>query len=112
MTRRARPLPASASSDYKSFNTEKPMHRDEFLALLSQEGFNEVVTVTRDANGTLDVHAHPFEAKALILTGDVTIRIGDDARKYGVGDIFHLRTSIEHAEDYGPEGVSYLVGRK
>jgi quercetin dioxygenase-like cupin family protein len=88
------------------------MHRDEFLSLLSSEGFDEVVTVTREANGALDVHAHPFEAKALILEGDVTIRIGDDAHNYRAGDVFHLATNIEHAEQYGPQGVSYLVGRK
>ena len=88
------------------------MHRDEFLALLSSEGFREVVTVTREPNGALDVHAHPFEAKALILEGELTLRIGDDARTYRAGDIFHLATGIDHAEQYGPDGVSYLVGRR
>jgi quercetin dioxygenase-like cupin family protein len=88
------------------------MQREEFLALLSSEGFNEVVTVTREPNGSLDLHAHPFEAKALIVSGDLTIRCGDEARHYGVGEIFHLEKDVEHREDYGPEGVSYLVGRK
>ena len=88
------------------------MHREEFLAFLSSEGFNEVVTVTREANGSLDVHAHPFEARALILDGDLTIRVSDDARNYRAGDVFHLAANVEHAEQYGPQGVSYLVGRK
>ncbi|BBU28664.1 hypothetical protein BTHE68_23980 [Burkholderia sp. THE68] len=88
------------------------MRRDEFLALLSSESFDEVVTVTREPNGSLDLHAHPFEAKALILEGDLTIRIAAHARTYRAGDIFHLAPNIEHSEQYGPEGVSYLVGRK
>ncbi|MBC8639345.1 cupin [Caballeronia sp. EK] len=88
------------------------MQRDEFLALLASEGFREVVTVTREPDGSMDVHAHPFEAKALILEGDLSIRIGADANTYRPGDIFHLATNIEHSEQYGPEGVSYLVGRK
>ncbi|SAK79084.1 hypothetical protein AWB75_04761 [Caballeronia catudaia] len=88
------------------------MHRDEFLALLSREGFHEVVTVTREPHGSLDVHAHPFEAKALILEGDVTIRIGEDASTYRAGELFHLATNLEHSERFGPQGVSYLVGRK
>jgi quercetin dioxygenase-like cupin family protein len=88
------------------------MHRDEFLAILSSEGFNEVVTVTRDPGGSLDVHTHPFEARALILDGDVTIRVGEQANTYRAGDVFHLAPHIEHSEQYGPQGVSYLVGRK
>jgi quercetin dioxygenase-like cupin family protein len=88
------------------------MQREAFLAQLTAEGFNEVVTVTREPNGSLDIHAHPFEAKALILTGDVTIRCGEEVRNYRAGDVFHLAKDIEHEEDYGPDGVSYLVGRK
>ena len=88
------------------------MHRDEFLALLSREGFHEVVTVTREPHGSLDVHAHPFEAKALIVAGDLTIRAGESQRHYRPGDVFHLATHAPHSESYGPDGVTYLVGRK
>ncbi|GAB5098818.1 cupin domain-containing protein [Caballeronia sp. HLA56] len=88
------------------------MHRDEFLALLPEEGFQEVVTVTREPNGVMDIHAHPFEAKALIVEGEITIRVGDDERLYHVGEIFQLSANLEHEERYGPQGVTYLVGRK
>ncbi|MDR5755369.1 cupin domain-containing protein [Caballeronia sp. LZ035] len=88
------------------------MNREAFLAQLSSAGYDEIVTATRDPDGVMDLHAHPFEARALILSGELTIRIGDDAHTYRTGDIFHLAPNTEHSETYGPDGVSYLVGRR
>jgi quercetin dioxygenase-like cupin family protein len=87
------------------------MQRDAFTAALAHEGFAEPVTVMREA-GTMDEHTHPFEAKALILAGELRIRIGADERLYQTGDVFHLQPGVLHAEQYGAEGVQYLVGRK
>lgn len=87
------------------------MQRDVFERELDREGFTQRVTVTRDA-GDLDVHVHPFEAKALILSGEIAIRVGAHERIYREGDVFHLRANEPHAERYGPTGVMYLVGRR
>jgi len=88
------------------------MTYDKFIAELANEGFQEVMTVKREADGFLDIHAHPFEAKALVLAGELRIRNADAEQLYRVGDIFHLPAHSPHAEHYGPEGVTYLVGRK
>jgi quercetin dioxygenase-like cupin family protein len=88
------------------------MEREEFLGILAREGFAEAVTVKRDANAMLDVHEHPFEAKALILAGELTLRVGETDLIYQPGDVFHLRAHEAHAERYGADGVTYLVGRK
>jgi quercetin dioxygenase-like cupin family protein len=88
------------------------MERDEFIAMLAAEQFGEAVSVEREANGSMDAHAHPFEAKALVLRGELAIRTQDEERVYRAGDIFHLRAQVVHEERFGPAGVSYLVGRK
>jgi quercetin dioxygenase-like cupin family protein len=88
------------------------MDRDAFVTLLEQEGFKEMVTVTREAGGALDVHSHPFESKALILDGEIELQIGGVSRRYRPGDVFHLQTNEPHAERYGANGVQFLVGRK
>jgi quercetin dioxygenase-like cupin family protein len=88
------------------------MDRTAFTEILLKEGFPDAVFVTREPNTVMDVHTHPFEAKALIVDGEMHIRVGDDERLYRVGDVFHLPANKAHAERYGPNGVSYLVGRK
>jgi quercetin dioxygenase-like cupin family protein len=91
---------------------ESVMERDEFVDALKREGFAEVVTVTRDPGGTMEDHTHPFEAKALVLHGELTIRTGAAECLYKTGDVFHLQANVSHSERFGPEGVQYLVGRK
>jgi quercetin dioxygenase-like cupin family protein len=88
------------------------MTRQEFEALLAREGFGEIVTVEREAGGSLGVHTHPFEAKALILDGEIRIGTDDSERRYEAGQIFHLAANEPHTEHYGPNGVRYLVGRR
>jgi quercetin dioxygenase-like cupin family protein len=88
------------------------MERSEFMATLAREGFPDAVEVVNDSAGYAPEHTHPFEAKALILAGDMRIRVGDTERVYQVGDIFHLQADVVHAEHYGDHGVTYLVGRK
>jgi quercetin dioxygenase-like cupin family protein len=48
----------------------------------------------------------------LILEGELHIRVDDTEQAYKVGDVFHLPANKPHAERYGPNGVTYLVGRK
>lgn len=88
------------------------MDRETFTESLTKDGFPEAVVVTREANTAMDVHEHPFEAKALILEGKMHIRADGAEREYNVGDVFHLPANKPHAERYGPNGVTYLVGRK
>ena len=88
------------------------MERDQFLELLRQEGYEQGVTVEREANGAMDLHAHPFEARALILHGELRL-VRDGAEQVcRPGDQFHLEAHAPHSETYGREGVRYLVGRK
>jgi quercetin dioxygenase-like cupin family protein len=88
------------------------MERDDFIEMLAREGFQTTVLVEREAGASLDDHAHSFEAKALILEGELTLRIADTDTRYLAGDVFHLKANEIHSERYGPDGVCYLVGRK
>ena len=88
------------------------MRSNEFTAMLADEGFPAGALVEREANGKMDEHSHPFEAKALIVEGEIRLITADGERVYHEGQIFHLRANERHSEHYGPHGVKYLVGRK
>ena len=88
------------------------MNSEEFAQTLAREGFEPPVTVKRDAGGMLGDHTHPFEAKALILSGEIRIVTAQAQRVYSVGEVFHLQAHELHSEFYGPAGVRYWVGRK
>lgn len=88
------------------------MQEPEFRQLLAGQGFGTTVIVEREPLGTLEAHAHPFEAKALVLHGSLLIRSGEGEQVYAVGDVFHLQANEPHSEVFGDQGVRYLVGRK
>jgi len=88
------------------------MERQAFIDALQAEGYAEPVLVRRAPNDSLDDHSHPFEARALVLLGEIRIHAGGEIKIYRPGDVFHLRRDEPHRESYGPEGVEYLSGRR
>ena len=88
------------------------MTPQEFEAKLKTENFNECVTVTKPVGYEMDDHEHPFEAWALIIEGDITLRVNGSSTTYAVGDTFRLPAQTLHHESAVPHGVTYLVGRK
>ncbi len=88
------------------------MTEQQFRDQLASEGITTVVVVEREPNGSLDTHSHPFEARALILDGEITIVTDTGTQHCRAGDTFRLAANVPHTENYGPQGVRYLAGRK
>ena len=88
------------------------MNVQEFQAALKAENFDEAVTVSQPVGYAMDEHAHPFEAWALILDGDITLRVGSVSTTYAAGDMFRLPAQTPHHESALANGVTYLAGRK
>lgn len=87
------------------------MDPQAFTQKLKDEGF-EVVTVDRPANKSMDLHSHPFEAKAMIIEGEIRVVVDGRETHCKAGDTFHLDAHVVHTETYGPNGVKYIAGRK
>ena len=88
------------------------MNTQDFEAQLKAENFDPGVTISKPVGYSMDAHAHPFEAWALIVDGDITLLVDGASTTYSEGDVFRLPEGTPHRESAVPNGVTYLVGRK
>lgn len=88
------------------------MGKAEFEAELRRDGYDEVVDARLSPDHKPGDHSHPYDVRALILEGEFTIAVEGQARTYRPGDIFALDAKRRHSEWTGPNGVSYLAGRR
>ena len=88
------------------------MNRAEFEADLHAEGYLEIVDRRMDANAINPEHSHEFDARLLVLEGEMTIMREGGVHIYRAGDIFAMDAGCRHAERSGPEGARYLAGRR
>ena len=84
----------------------------EFETQLARDGFDETLTRRLDPGHTVPPHSHPFDVRALVLEGEITLTSDAGTRTFGAGEIFTMDSGRQHAELCGPRGVSYLVGRR
>ena len=87
------------------------MDTSAFEAELLREGYKPVNT-TRQAGETLEAHAHGFDAKLLIVEGEITITRGGVPQTFRVGEVCTVPAGEPHEEHVGPQGARILAGRR
>lgn len=88
------------------------MNQAAFRSELARDGFDEAETRSMAPDLYNAPHSHPFEVRALMLAGELTLEWEDQRRTFEPGEIFVMAAGCEHTESFGPEGATYLVGRK
>lgn len=88
------------------------MTQAEFEASLKADGYTETLTRRMEAGATAPTHTHPFDARLFILEGEFILEQAGATRRYGPGEAFAVPAGALHAESFGPQGASYLVGRR
>ena len=88
------------------------MNTQDFEAELKADNFDEITLVEKPVGYAMGEHQHPFEARALITKGDITLTVNGMSTTYVAGDIFRLPAQTPHHEDAAAQGVTYLAGRK
>jgi quercetin dioxygenase-like cupin family protein len=87
------------------------MDRRTFEAELRRDGY-EIVTSTTQGAKVNPEHSHPFDVRALVLQGALTLTRDGKAQTYRPGETFSMPRGCLHFESYGPEGAVTLLGRK
>ncbi len=87
------------------------MDKAEFAADLRREGYR-IVNSSVKPNLVEPNHCHDFDAKALVLGGEITITRDNSPVTFGAGQCFEVPAGCMHAEHVGPEGVALLSGRR
>ena len=85
---------------------------EEFRQDALAHGYDEVLVRDWPAETVLAEHAHPFSARALVVRGELWLRVGHEMEQHlRVGDTFEVERDTPHAERYGPDGATFWVKR-
>jgi hypothetical protein len=76
------------------------------------QGFDEIAERKWAPSTVVDTHAHPFSVRALVVQGEMWLKVGSDERHLRAGDEFTLERDEAHSERYGPEGATYWAARR
>ncbi len=87
------------------------MDRTSFEATLQRDGY-EIVARTMEPNTINPEHAHAFDARVLVVAGEMTLDRDGARRAYRPGETFEITHGHRHAEIAGPDGASYVAGRR
>ena len=87
------------------------MDRTAFEDELQRDGY-QVVVNTMQPNVTNPEHAHDFDARLLVVAGEMTVAIGEQRTTYKIGDTFSMTHGCRHSEHAGPDGATYVAGRR
>lgn len=85
---------------------------DRFDAQARADGFDQILDRDWGADELVPEHTHPFDARALVVRGEMWLEHGGQTRHLQPGDGFELAALTPHAERYGPHGATYRVARR
>ena len=87
------------------------MDRATFESELKRDGYDIVV---RDmAPDYLNPeHAHEFDARVMVVAGEMTITSLGAATVFRSGEVCVIPHGRRHAEQAGPQGATYVAGRR
>ena len=87
-----------------------PLTREAFESELRREGF-EVVHGGQQPCFAEELHAHDFDVRIMVLSGETTVTRDNKAETFKAGDHCEILAGCQHTTMAGPEGVAYIAGK-
>ena len=87
-----------------------PLSREAFESDLRREGY-EVVHGGQKPCFAEDLHAHDFDARIMVLSGEITVIRDGKPETFTAGGYCEIPGDCEHATKVGSEGVAFIVGK-
>jgi quercetin dioxygenase-like cupin family protein len=87
------------------------VNRSEFEADMRREGY-EVFYGGLQAKTTNPEHAHDWNARIMVIGGEIVISRNDVADIFPAGDTCSVAAGELHAEQVGPQGAAFIAGRR
>ena len=87
------------------------MNQTEFEADLRCQGY-QVFYGGLQAGTVNPDHAHDWDARVMVIGGEITLTRAGKAETFRVGDSCAVAAGEVHAERVGPQGVAYIAGRR
>jgi quercetin dioxygenase-like cupin family protein len=87
------------------------MDRQTFETEAKRDGYEVMVNTTTAAKVNPE-HTHPFDVRAMVMQGALTLTREGKEQTYRPGEIFSMPRGCLHYESYGAEGAVVLLGRR
>ena len=87
-----------------------PLTREAFESDLRREGY-EIIHGGQKPGFSEDLHAHDFDARIMVLGGEITLVRDNKPETYRAGDHCEIPAGCQHTAQVGREGVAYIVGK-
>ena len=85
---------------------------EDFAIAAQAAGYDEVVERRWAPDTELDVHAHNFDAEAVVTQGEMWLMCDGATQHLTTGDTFTIGRHVPHSERYGAQGATYWVARR
>jgi quercetin dioxygenase-like cupin family protein len=93
-------------SDLSSLDEITPFQAFDGVRVRRVEGDRVTLAVVElDPGAIVPEHRHDAEQNGVVITGEMTFRVGDDERVLGPGGTWRIRSNVPHTAVAGPDGA-------